>query len=185
MKKFFPNNKNRRTVIVISALVLLISAFFIWLHISNSLNKKRLIDRTSDFGLRIDKISINVPVVANVDPLDESSYQKALYGGVAQAKDSSVPGRGGNIFIFGHSGSVDAKHPYGQILSKLNELKIGDQVIVYYQKKEYKYSVTKSTLYAPEDLSALQPTTKERLTIMTCWPPGTLDKRMIIFAEPQ
>ena len=138
-----------------------------------------------DFGLKIDKISVNVPIVPKVDPNNESVYNSALFEGIAQARESAVPGGGGNIFLFGHSGSFDAKNPYGQTLVRLNELEIGDEISVFYHKEEHKYKVSNRSLFSPFDLSALIVTKNEQLTIMTCWPPGTIEKRLVVVAKPE
>jgi len=135
------------------------------------------------FGLQIDKIGVLVPVIENVDGTQKVTYNKALEKGVAHYQGTSLPGQGGNIFIFGHSSTILGKGPYAQIFAQLNELQKGDLMIVYYKGKKFVYSVFEKQVVEKNNLSVLQPTAKEQLTLMTCWPIGSNAKRLIIKGE--
>lgn len=134
------------------------------------------------FGIKIDKISILTPVIKNVDGLDKKKYFTALQEGAAHYKGTSLPGEKGNVFIFGHSSSSIGTGPYADIFAKLNKLEKNDLIIVFYEEKEYIYKVNSKKIIEKDDIGVLNPTTDKILTLMTCWPIGTNEKRLIIRA---
>jgi len=140
----------------------------------------------TDFHLLIPSLNISAPIIADVDGNDKDAYFKALQGGVAQYKGTSKPGEGGNIFIFGHS-SYYWWDPgkYKEIFRNLEDIKAGDDISVWNNSKEYKYKVTSTKVVEPTDVSVLNPTKNEQLTLMTCVPPGTAEKRLIVIAKPE
>ena len=140
--------------------------------------------KIQEFGLKIDKLDILVPIVKEVDGDDKTAYNEALKGGVAHYKGTALPGEGNNVFIFGHS-SAEVKTDYAKTFAKLNDLEKGDEIIVYYQNNEHKYKVKNKEIVEATDLSVLKKSKEEILTLMTCWPIGTKDKRLIIRAEKQ
>lgn len=139
--------------------------------------------KIKDFGLEIKKIDILVPIIKNVDGSDKASYNKSLQSGVAHYDGTALPGEKGNIFIFGHS-SADVKGDYSKVFASLNDLQKDDEITVFYQNNEHKYKVTGKRIVEATDLSVLDKGKKEVLTLMTCWPIGTKEKRLIVKAEP-
>lgn len=140
-------------------------------------------ENLKDFGLKIDKLNISVPVIANVDGSKESAYNKALKEGVAHYKGTSLPGEGSNIFIFGHSSAWYATS-YDKVFAELDKLENGDVITIYYNSKKYQYSVFENKIIKADDVSVLNKTTTETLTLMTCWPVGTNLKRLVVIAKP-
>lgn len=136
-----------------------------------------------EFGLYVNKLSVWVPVVSNVDGTNKTAYNKALLSGVAHHKNTALPGKKGNIFIFGHSSTWNGTGQYAEVFKNLNNLEKNDQIIIYYQNKEYKYSVWQKEVIAADDFSYLEPTKKEQLTLMTCWPVGSNLKRLVVIAR--
>jgi LPXTG-site transpeptidase (sortase) family protein len=141
--------------------------------------------KTKEFGIKIDKIDILAPVIKDVDGSNKTEYLKKLKEGVAHFKNSALPGdKKGNIFIFGHSSSASGTGEYSKIFARFDELQENDEITIFYQNKELKYKITDKSIVEATDLSVLDQTKKERLTLMTCWPIGTKDKRLIIVGEP-
>jgi sortase A len=141
----------------------------------------------ANFGIVIPKIRANAKVIPNVDPYNSSIYQVALTKGVAHAKGTFFPGEGKNIFLFSHSSAnfYDALR-YNSIFYLLSKLEKNDSVYLFYKNKKYTYSVISKKLVDPTDTSYLtQQTNTEILTLMTCWPPGTSFKRLLVFAHLQ
>jgi len=133
--------------------------------------------------LVIDKLGINVPITINVNGANKEEYFKALQNGVAHMKGSALPGEGSNIFIFGHSSfySWDPGY-YKDVFANLDRLDPGDQVVITGGKVDYRYLVKEKSIVDPKDISVIKPTSSEQLTLMTCWPPGTIKKRLIVIA---
>lgn len=136
----------------------------------------------SDFFLEINKLNIQVPVITNVDPVDKEKYNAALISGVAHMNGTAFPGDKGNIFIYGHSSS-EIKSPYDKIFLNLNDLEKGDEIVVNYKDRSYTYSVREKKIVEKDDLSVTKQSEEKLLTLMTCWPIGTVDKRLIIVAN--
>jgi len=139
--------------------------------------------RFFEFGLYIQKISLAVPVVEDVDGTNKTTYNKALLSGVAHYKGTALPGQSSNIFIFGHSSTWNGEGQYAEAFSKLNDLDKNDKVIIYYQNKEFIYSVWKKEVIAADDFTYLNPTKSEQVTLMTCWPIGSNLKRLVVVAK--
>jgi len=139
-----------------------------------------------DFALTIEKIGASSAIIQNVSPYDSKEYQLALRDGVAHAEGTKLPGQGGNIFLFAHS-SADllTAERYNSVFYLMHHLETGDVIRVWYQGKEYDYSVLDKQLVSPIDTKYLTTSiTDETLTLMTCWPPGTTYKRLIVIAKP-
>jgi len=155
-----------------------------WLRSSFTPSPPTPIPLYDDFHLSIPSLDINVPVIADVDGADQTAYNKALEGGVAQLLGSAKPGEGSNIFIFGHSSYYWYKPgDYKKIFATLDKLKEGDEIIIWYNKKEYKYSVSETKIVRPDEVDVLKPTTQEQVSLMTCWPPNTILKRLIVIGK--
>ncbi len=140
----------------------------------------------TDFGIVIPKILANAKVIDNVDPFNSREYQIALTKGVAHAIGTAYPGNVGNNFIFAHS-SVDwyIANQYNSVFYLLYKLEKGDKINMYYKKEKFVYKVIEKKYVEANDVSFLNPSSESTsiLTLMTCWPPGTTLKRLIIRAE--
>jgi sortase A len=132
--------------------------------------------------LSIDKLNLSAPIITGVDPSDEKRYNEALKTGVLLMPGMSLPGEGGHIFIYGHSSS-NVQSDYDKIFANLNDLNSDDQIKIHYQGEEYIYKVAEKKIIAPTDTSVLAKTTSETLTLMTCWPVGTDDQRLVVIAN--
>ncbi len=139
-----------------------------------------------DFGLVIPKIGANSKIVANVDPYNEAVYQRALTHGVAHARGSAFPdAKGGNTFLFSHS-SVNFWEAarYNSIFYLIGKLEKDDDVYIFYRKKKYHYKVVEKRVVNPNEVAYLTNLAPQKyLTLMTCTPPGTTLKRLLVIAQ--
>jgi len=188
--------KNKKLIIIVVATLVVIAGIILAYKYnylfkpkatSNISEKPKQIQTTKyeNFHLEIPKLSIEAPIVADVPGDDKDTYFKALEGGVAHFQGTKKPGEGGLIFIFGHSSFFPwAAGNYKEIFINLEKIEKNDEVSVWYNKKEYKYKVSETKVVSPEDISVLNPTSDEQLVLMTCVPPGTKEKRLIVIAKP-
>jgi sortase A len=191
---------NNSSCLIIVASFLIIAALFIPLQIFSPVIKSELNYRLnkntspsieemvpvdSDFSIIIPKIKANSKVIKNIDPFNSNDYQLALTQGVAHAKTSTTPDLGGNTFIFAHSaGNWYQANQYNAVFYLLKKLVKGDQITLYYQGQPYYYYLTESKLVNSQDVDYLNAKSFEKqLTLMTCWPPGTTLKRLLITAN--
>lgn len=145
-----------------------------------------------DMRIIIPKISRNVPVVpvptANLIDRDwgalEKDIQKALQDGVVHYPGTAYPDQIGNVVITGHS-SYFPWDPgrFKDVFALLHDLKLKDEVIVYYDQKKFVYQVDEIKVVTPDKIDVLGPTADSRLTLITCTPIGTNEKRLIVKAK--
>jgi len=138
----------------------------------------------SDFFLSIDKISVKAPIIADVDGSDKEIYFAELKRGVAHMSGTAKPDEKGNLVIFGHSNFYESDTgAYKQIFKNLDELEPEDKSSISYKDKDYNYRVVKEQVVEPTETWVIS--APYDLTLITCWPPGTVEKRLIIFAVKQ
>ena len=142
--------------------------------------------KVSDKKLVIDNLNISAPITLNVDGSNQEQYIKSLENGVAHMAKTAQPGENGNAVIFGHSSYYKSKPgSYKTVFAKLDGLKPGDIVkIVSGDGSAIQYRMTAFKIVPPEDVSVVvQDKNKSTLTLITCWPPKTTDKRYVVSAE--
>jgi sortase A len=139
----------------------------------------------TELGIVIPKIGANAKIIADVDPFNSWEYQQALTRGVAQAKGTVLPGDPGNSFLFSHSSAdLFLATTYNSIFYLINKLEVGDEIIVYRNNNPISFAVTEKKTVSPKDISYLSTTSPEpQITLMTCWPPGTDIKRLMVIAQ--
>ncbi len=147
---------------------------------------EKIIPESFDFGIVIPKIGANAKVFPRIDPFNKNEFLPILRKGVAHAQGSSLPGQGGNIYLFAHS--TDAffnAGRYNAVFYLIGKLENGDEIDVFYKNKLYRYSVFEKKVVEPQAVQYLWPTKEETLTLQTCYPPGTTLKRLIVRANPK
>lgn len=147
--------------------------------------EQNIIPVDSTLGIVIPEIGANSSIIPNVDPFDSLAYQQALTKGVAHAKGTVLPGDRGNSFLFSHS-SVDFYRAtqYNSVFYLLSKLEAGDPILIYRDGREMRFQVTQTRIVAGTNIEYLSTKTDApTLTLMTCWPPGTSLKRLVVTAE--
>ncbi len=135
------------------------------------------------YNLSVPKLGINNAVVeTNPATLNPDSALGHYIG-------SAFPGETGNAFIYGHSVLPFFYNPknYKTIFSTLDNLKIGDIIHIEANGKKYKYVVESKNIMDPEKVDPLAKVKPDYLnestiTLMTCTPPGTKEKRLLVNA---
>lgn len=142
--------------------------------------------------IRIPSVGIDAPVVEVGYEVVEIEGQQVIQWQVADYaaghhNTSASPGEGGNIVISGHS---DWR---GEVFRTLEFAKLGDEVILTTPNGEYRYQIVeihyrKEVGVPLEERIAtgrfLDPMPEERVTLVTCWPYGVDDHRLIVVAKP-
>ncbi|MEO5499617.1 MAG: sortase [Candidatus Saccharimonadales bacterium] len=138
--------------------------------------------------LIIPKINVDAPVVYDVPSLEENLIQSKLQNGVVHYPipgANSMPGQAGNTVILGHSSNdVFDNGNYKFVFVQLDKLVKGDTFYLNYQGTRYTYSVTEKKVIDPTEVGQLVINTDKPLaTLVTCTPPGTALKRLVVIAE--
>jgi len=130
------------------------------------------------YNISVPKLGIKNAVVE----ISGSDLKHAL----VHYKGTALPGQIGNSVIFGHSALPQFYSPsdYLTIFTKLPTLKKGDEMIVDYDGIRYRYLVEEMFEVEPTDIEVLaQKYDDSYLTLITCVPPGTLLRRLIVRAR--
>jgi len=150
----------------------------VWFRSSSQKNNVATTARL--YTLSIDSLGIANATVRS----DHTDLKKTLihYPGTAS------PGELGNTVIFGHSVLPQFFDPqnYVSIFSTLHTLEVGEDILISDEGALYTYKIYDMYEVTPDDLSPLAQTyDRRRLTLITCTPPGTYLRRLIIKAELQ
>jgi sortase A len=161
------------------------------LGIANKIHTE--VDNSPPVRLYIPSVKIDskvVPVSWSMIPAPgggmKSEWQVADYA-VGHHAGTANPGQPGNVVMSGH---VDYR---GQVFKDLDKVNKGDEVTVYTEKGQYMYVVINKVLVKEEGVSQEQkarnaaymdPTPDQTLTMITCWPYGIDNYRLIVIAKP-
>ncbi len=136
--------------------------------------------KISSYTISIPKLNIQNAYVSTVDyDLDNHLVN---YGGTA------IPAAKGNAVVFGHSTLPQLFNPknYRTIFANAYKLKSGDLVATTIANITYYYKIYNISVVEPTDTSVFaQNYDDSYLTIITCTPPGTTWKRLVIRSRIQ
>ena len=118
----------------------------------------------------IEAISVDAPVV-------EGDGWEELKMGAGHRIGSANPGERGNMVISGHN------DVYGEIFRYLEDVSIGDEVVVYAGDTPHSYVVVAKMVVEPTEVSLLEPTPNSTLTLITCHPYMIDTHRLAVIAE--
>lgn len=141
-------------------------------------SKKKELSPYAVYTLSIPKLRIDHAVVRS----DHTDLKQSLI----QYAGTAMPGDLGNTVIFGHSVLPQFFNPqnYLTIFSTLHTLRPGDTIEIVADGATYTYKISEMYEAMPDDLSPLAQTYNGRfLTLITCTPPGTYLRRLIIKAQ--
>jgi sortase A len=187
-----PNFVVQSYPIAVSFLAIFFAVTALWLLVGHQLrylyNRAQrplpAVNQAHQYTLFIPKLKVTAPIIVDVPGDDETYYLQAVERGVAQLKGSAKPGEIGNSFIFGHSSFFFVgPGQYKTVFQKLRLLRPGDELTIKRDNQVLTYQVIEGRIVEPNDFAVLASSQKEQITLMACWPPGTLAKRYIVVAE--
>ncbi len=122
--------------------------------------------------LKIDKIDLSLPVL-------EGATQKNLKYAAGHLSETTAFGKVGNAAIAAHR-----MKQKGRLFNRLDEMEIGDKIVVETKGETYTYTVYDVTIVDPTDVSVLNYNqTDSRLTLITCDPIVNPTHRLIVHAK--
>ena len=107
----------------------------------------------------------------------EGSDPATLGRAAGHIEQTPLPGEPGNIGIAGHRDTV---------FRPLRNVKAGDELTLTTADRIFTYRVSETSIVNPQDVSVLDPTPRQALTLVTCYPftyIGAAPKRFIVRAE--
>ncbi|MCX6792089.1 MAG: sortase [Candidatus Gottesmanbacteria bacterium] len=139
----------------------------------------------TEFAIVVPKIGINAPIVEGVDPNNPKEYTQVLATGVAQSLTSFTPDKSGTVYLFSHSTNYDwFVNDLNAVFYLLKNLEDGDYIVLFYKGVRYTYRLTEKRVVSAGEISYLVPQAgKRNLILQTCWPPGSVTERLLLFAD--
>ena len=137
----------------------------------------------------ISAIQLDAPVQAAGWHIEQgvSVWDVPAWRAAGWLKTSAPAGQKGNTVLDGHHNIK------GEVFRRLVDLKPGDVIQLYSGIKVFRYRVTEKHILPDRDQPLevritnaqwIQPTSDERLTLVTCWPYTNNTHRLIIVARP-
>ncbi len=120
---------------------------------------------------------IQIPAIQVDAPVVQGDGWEQLKKGVGQHVGSPDPGQTGNLVLSAHNDI------FGEIFRNLDQLKTGDQIIIYTNQNPYTYVITNSQIVLPTQVEVMANTNKPVITLISCYPYRVDNHRIVITAE--
>ena len=121
---------------------------------------------------------IQNPVVTDVAVLDNE-----LRDGAVHYPGSGIPGNG-NMFLFGHSSNLAVvRNQAYKTFNGIQNLKMGDEVVVYSEDEKFIYRVLNVKMVSAEEALVDFSSNKDMLTLSTCNNFGQKQDRFVVEAD--
>ncbi len=123
-------------------------------------------------------IQIVIPAIGVDAPIVAGDGWEQLKQGVGQRIGTADPGKPGNMVLSAHNDI------FGQIFRQLDQLEVGDEIIIYTNVRSYTYIIDQEFLIVePTDVHVLDATADPTLTLISCYPYLIDNKRIIVKAS--
>jgi sortase A len=121
---------------------------------------------------------IDIPALGIVNQrVVEGDDWDQLKKGVGHHLNTANPGERGNLVLSGHDDI------FGEIFKHLDQLKPGDEVIVYSNNQRYRYVVSGQRIIQPTQVEVMLPTSDPTVTLISCYPYLIDTQRIVVFAQ--
>ncbi|KJD43954.1 class D sortase [Paenibacillus terrae] len=122
--------------------------------------------------ISINRIDLKLPVL-------EGATRDNMKHASVHMSETAALGQTGNAAIAAHRARTA-----GRLFNRLNEVKIGDKIIINTKGEQYSYTVYKISIVAPTDVSVLKSFENQKLlTLITCDPLVNPTHRLIVQAR--
>jgi len=122
--------------------------------------------------IQIKKIKVKAPVVEGVKPSN-------LKSAVGHVPGTAALGQPGNCALAGHR-----SYTFGKFFNRLNEIEVGDEILITTKKEDLTYKVIKTHVVTPDDVSVLKGSKDDNIiTLITCTPIYVASHRLIVVAR--
>jgi len=122
---------------------------------------------------------IEIPRLGMSAMVVEGADQRSLKLGPGHIRGTAYPGKGGNVGFAGHRDTF---------FRPLRHARESDSIDVTTPNGSYRYTIASMQVVEPGNVRVLDPTERESLTLITCYPfdfLGAAPKRFVIRAERQ
>ena len=148
-------------------------------QLSQQINHKTpasIIPVPADNRLIVPSMLIDQPILEG----SIASTYATLDKGIWRWPNGSTPDKGSNTILIGHRFTYT--NPRG-VFYELDKIKIGDEIAIWWQGKEYLYKTTTISIVSPYDLDVLNQSPQAELTLYTCTPTWNPINRLIVVSQ--
>lgn len=125
--------------------------------------------------------SISIPNILIEGRIFQGTDAYTMDKGFWHFPSSTYPGHKGNFVVIGHR--FMNIPPAKDTFYNLDKVNIGDEVKVKHNEGEYTYIVTETKIVEANDVSVVKESDDYRLTLITCTPLWTSEKRLVVIAK--
>lgn len=125
--------------------------------------------------------SISIPNILIEGRIFQGTDAYTMDKGFWHFPSSTYPGHKGNFVVIGHR--FMNVPPAKDTFYNLDKVNIGDEVKVKHNEGEYTYIVTETKIVEANDVSVVKESDDYRLTLITCTPLWTSEKRLVVIAK--
>jgi sortase A len=122
-------------------------------------------------------IRIQIPAIGVDAPIVQGDGWEQLKKGVGQHIGSANPGENANLVLSAHN------DVFGEIFRRLDELKPGDQIIIYTPQRSYVYQVVATHIVEPTRVEFLNLGREPIVTLISCYPYRVDNQRIIVVGK--
>jgi sortase A len=123
-------------------------------------------------------MAVNIPELGLEATIVQGADWEALKLGVGQVLNNANPGDPtGNVVLAAHNDI------YGELFRELDQLEAGDRFTIRTEQNVYEYEVTGWEVVEPTAVEVMQNTGIPTATLISCYPLGINDKRIVVYAE--
>ena len=120
---------------------------------------------------------IQIPAIGIEAPVVQGDGWEQLKKGVGQHIGTVNPGDKGNLVLSAHNDI------FGEIFRHLDQLETGDEVVLYTSQRAFVYVIVKTQVVEPTEVSVMDDTGLETVTLISCYPYLIDDQRIVVQAR--
>ncbi len=125
--------------------------------------------------------SISIPNILIEGNIFQGSDAYTMDRGFWHFPTSTYPGQKGNFVVIGHR--FMNVPPAKDTFYNLDKVNIGDEIKVNHSEGNFTYVVTETKIVEANDISVVKESEDYRLTLITCTPLWTSEKRLVVIAK--
>jgi len=175
---------------VIPIVLIAVGAYILLLLFTPKINKTQP-KNTTEVIEEIKKTNQNTLLISTAGvyaPILEGGDEVLDKGLLHRVPKNGNPEIGGNFVVSGHSfvwGFTPQQVKEKSVFYNLSDVKVGDEIVAYWNKKLYYYTVIEKKTVKPNAVEIENKTKDPILTIYTCTPAGSADGRVVLVAKPK
>lgn len=124
-------------------------------------------------------VRMQIPAIKVDHPVVQGDSWEQLRKGIGQHQGTPNPGQKGNLVFSAHNDI------FGQIFRDLDQLKVGDSVVVFTAARTYRYVVRQTRIVEPTAIEVMAASTDPIITLISCYPYRVDNKRIVVTAALQ